>query len=114
MSPSWSPDGRRIAFQSDVDEDWEIFVMNADGSGVTQLTDNEAWNLTPSWSPDGRRIAFQSLRDGDREIYVMNADGFGREAADQQQGSRSVPQLVAGRAAHRVPVTPRRGTGRYT
>ena len=51
--------------------------MNADGSGVTRLTGNDAVDGSPSWSPDGRRIAFDSTRDGNREIYVMNADGSG-------------------------------------
>ena len=74
-SPVWSPDGRRIAFDSDRDGNWEVYVMNADGSGVTRLTGNDAVDGSPSWSPDGRRIAFDSKRDGNREIYVMNADG---------------------------------------
>ena len=78
-APSWSPDGRRIAFQSDRDGgDSEIYVMNADGSGVRRLTDNDARDSAPSWSPDGRRIAFHSSRDGNYEIYVMNADGSGQ------------------------------------
>ena len=76
-SPVWSPDGRRIAFDSDRDGNWEVYVMNADGSGVTRLTGNDAVDGSPSWSPDGRRIAFDSTRDGNREIYVMNADGSG-------------------------------------
>ena len=52
--------------------------MNADGSGQTRLTDNDAEDDAPSWSPDGSRIAFQSDRDGNFEIYVMNADGSGQ------------------------------------
>ena len=52
-----------------------ISVMNADGSGVTRLTDHSADDTTPAWSPDGRRIAFSSERDGNAEIYVMDADG---------------------------------------
>ena len=73
----WSPDGSRIAFNSDRDGDYEIYVMNADGSGVIQLTDNLDYDGGPVWSPDGSRIAFNSDRDGDYEIYVMNADGSG-------------------------------------
>ena len=65
----------RIAFYSDRDGDLEIYVMNADGSNVTQLTHNPAYDGVPGWSPDGSRIAFHSDRDGDHEIYVMNADG---------------------------------------
>ena len=67
----------RIAFASNRDGNFEIYVMNADGSGVTQLTNNSAFAGSPAWSPDGRRIAFNSYRDGDHEIYVMNADGSG-------------------------------------
>ncbi len=75
--PTWSPDGRRIAFGSDRDGNREIYVMNADGSGVIRLTDNDAIDSGPAWSPDGRRIAFSSTRDGSFEVYVMNADGSG-------------------------------------
>jgi len=49
--------------------------MNADGTQVRQLTDNDVWEAFPTWSPDGTRIAFVSGRDGDDEIFVMNADG---------------------------------------
>jgi len=65
----------KIAFHSNRDGDWEIFVMNADGSGQTQLTFNTANDAWPAWSPDGSKIAFASDRDGDNEIWVMNSDG---------------------------------------
>ena len=65
----------RLAFDSDRDGDREIYVMQADGSGVTRLTDNDASDFSAAWSPDGRRLAFMSNRDGDYEIYVMQADG---------------------------------------
>ena len=73
----FSPDGSRIAFGSDRDGDDEVFVMNADGTGVVQLTDNDSDDWGGFWSPDGTRIAFSSDRDGDREVFVMNADGTG-------------------------------------
>jgi Tol biopolymer transport system component len=72
---SYSPDGTRIAFMNNYDGDFEICVMNADGTGVKQLTKNSALDAYPSWSPDGAQIAFTSNRDGDFDIYVMNADG---------------------------------------
>jgi len=67
----------KIAFTSNRDGNNEIYVMNADGSGVTRLTDNPAIDQDPAWSPDGTRLAFSSTRDGNYEIYVMNADGSG-------------------------------------
>jgi TolB protein len=51
--------------------------MNADGSGLTRLTNNPADDRMPDWSPDGTCIAFHSNRDGNEEIYIMNADGSG-------------------------------------
>ncbi|MBA3438243.1 MAG: PD40 domain-containing protein, partial [Pyrinomonadaceae bacterium] len=73
--PSWSPDGTRIAFASNRDGKFEIYVMNADGSRVQRLTYNTAEDSYPKWSHDNQRIVFQSMRDGRAEIYVMNADG---------------------------------------
>ena len=65
----------KIAFYSDRDGNAEIYVMNADGTGQTNLTNNPAHDYSPAWSPDGTKIAFVSARDGHGEIYVMNADG---------------------------------------
>ena len=77
-SPSWSPDGKRIAFSSDRKGDvvkFDIYVMDADGGNQQKLTNHRGWDSSPSWSPDGERIAFMSRRDGNGEIYVMDADG---------------------------------------
>jgi Tol biopolymer transport system component len=49
--------------------------MNADGSGVTRLTNNPTADGHPSWSPDSTQIAFETNRDGNYEIYLTNADG---------------------------------------
>ena len=80
-SPSWSPDGKWIAFSADRkgdDVNHEIYVMDADGGHTRRLTNNRVWDVSPSWSSDGKRIVFSSDKDGnheDYEIYVMDADG---------------------------------------
>jgi Tol biopolymer transport system component len=73
FQPDWSPDGRKIAFTSGRDDNGEIYVMNADGSGQTRLTNNPVDEIQPAWSPDGRKIAFATQAG----IYTMNADGSG-------------------------------------
>jgi Tol biopolymer transport system component len=75
IRPDWSPNGQKIAFTSRRDGNDEIYVMNADGSEPTRLTDNAFSDVAPAWSLDGRKIVFQSNRDGNTEIYLMNADG---------------------------------------
>ena len=83
IQAAWSADGSKIAFATDRNEpsppgvcgghcNWEIYTMNADGTGQTRLTFNSAEDLAPTWSPDGSKIAFNSAQNG---IYVMNADG---------------------------------------
>ena len=67
----------KIAFTSNRDGNNEIYVMNADGTGVTRLTNDPASDQDAAWSPDGTRLAFTSTRNGDYDIYVMNADGTG-------------------------------------
>jgi Tol biopolymer transport system component len=97
-NPTWSPDSKRLAFQSRGDGDHEIYVINVDGSGLTKLTDNDYADIFPAWSPDGRHIAFSSNRPKteygrelseaarresviptsapvDFDIYIMEPDG---------------------------------------
>jgi Tol biopolymer transport system component len=76
--PSWSPDGSRILFTDYVEGKGQIMIINADGSGLTRLTDGER----PVWSPDGTRIAFTAWADGSaearQELCFVNVDGSGR------------------------------------
>ena len=67
----------RIVFHSNRDGNFEIYAMNADGTGLTRLTNHPGNDTHAALSPDGSRIAFASRRDGNSEIYVMNADGTG-------------------------------------
>ena len=82
FGPRWSPDGKKIAFNSDRDGNLEIYAMDADGSNVKRLTNNKSGDWHPNWSPDGKRILFHSERDGTSknrfenfELYLMDADG---------------------------------------
>jgi Tol biopolymer transport system component len=68
-------DNSLIAFTSKKDGNLDIYTMHADGSELTNLTNNSAQDVSPVWSPDGKRIAFESDRDGFRQIFLMNADG---------------------------------------
>ena len=102
LAPRWSPDGLRIAYHSYVasiatkygnsDRDSEIWVINTDGSGRRQLTNNNAEDSNPDWGPDGRRIAFQSNRDGNYEIYLINSDGSGLKRLTNHPGDDTFPR----------------------
>ncbi len=76
-TPTWSPDGTKLAFISEPLEyyDSEIFVMDADGSNLFALTDDEGQAYKATWSPDGSKIAYLRNVNGDVDIYVVNADG---------------------------------------
>jgi Tol biopolymer transport system component len=75
--PAWSPDGSKIAFESQRDGNYEIYTMNADGSGLTRLTYTSWSERFLVWSPDGTKIAFESRQTGNVEVFVMNANGTG-------------------------------------
>src|SRR5947208_7663956 len=100
QTPASKANGK-IAFNRYTGEVTAIFTMNADGSEVTQITDNQYFNFAPAWSPDGTKIAFDTSRNnGDSEIYLMNADGsnqagfsppaFGIDAAWSPDGKKIV------------------------
>ena len=67
----------RITFTAKRDNNYDIYVMNADGSDLKRLTHDPVVEWAPSWSPDGKEIIFQRVISGenDSEIYIMNADG---------------------------------------
>jgi Tol biopolymer transport system component len=80
-APSWSPDGEKIAFARG-----DIYVMNADGTGETRLTNSPTFDGYPDWSPDGEKIAFTRTVGDNYEIFVMNADGTGQTRLTNNTG----------------------------
>lgn len=101
--PSWSPNGRTIAFESFRSGGSEVWTMAADGTGLTQLTFNgPAEDRGTAWSPDGKRIAFHSAQfpvvdpvpgagHSSLEIMVMNADGTGQVRLTENKFQDSLP-----------------------
>lgn len=91
--PSWSPDGKQIAFSSDSRSQSKIYVMNADGSNLQQITFGLGNDRAPTWSPDGTQIAFSSNRhNNEYKVYTMKADGS------------DVKQITFGRGNDQTPV----------
>jgi Tol biopolymer transport system component len=85
FNPDWSSDGSKIVFESGVEGQLSIFVIDFDGKNLTRLTNNDFNDEGPVWSPDGKKIAFFSNRQPGKDqlpislqIYVMNADGTGQ------------------------------------
>jgi hypothetical protein len=80
-SPSYSPDGMRVVFQTAQHDHWELAVLNLTDGSVVQITQPDPLNFrlvnnaAPTWSPDGTRILFLSDRHGKWEFYVVNVDG---------------------------------------
>jgi len=91
-SPTFSPDGSRIAFASDRHGDWDIYTMTTDGEDVRRFTNSLGVDRSPAWSPDGSKIVFISNRGGtDTDVYVMNADGSGQYILQPLDGNEYEP-----------------------
>jgi Tol biopolymer transport system component len=106
LEPDWSPDGTRIAFRSGSGATAEIYIVNADGTELTQLTDNPFKDYAPVWSPDGSTIAFASNRNDpnfatcvglftgcNNDIFVMPATGGPPVQITVDSGSDHFPQF---------------------
>src|SRR5947199_380957 len=72
---SYSPDGSRLLFSASQNDNTDVYVAQADGSGARRITEARGIDISASWSPDGKRVAFVSERAGTPQIYTMAADG---------------------------------------
>src|ERR671935_778845 len=87
FDPSWSPDGRRIAYRHEDEKSGQIYVMNADGSQQRNLTRRRGLDYSPAWSPDGKKIAFAVAEAfGRTRIWVMRPDGSDRRRLSRVYG----------------------------
>ncbi len=73
--PAWSPNGTQIAFTSDRDSSYQIYVMNADGTNQRRVTQGPGSALDPSWAPDGSRIAYVCVASAQYDICTMDPAG---------------------------------------
>jgi len=86
--PRWSPNGKQIAFYSNVDGNFEIYVINADGSDLTRVTNYSGVDSFPEWSPNGKQLSIRR----DNDIYVINVDGTD---ATQLTNDTALDQMAA-------------------
>jgi TolB protein len=84
--PRVAPDGARILFSSNRSGKTQLYIMNADGSALRQLTTDSSEAFSGNWSPDGRRVVYVSSRD---EIVIVNADGTGKRVVNVAKGNQA-------------------------
>jgi Tol biopolymer transport system component len=99
--PVWSPDRRKLVFAAHLSRSTapcdsycgkEIFVINADGSGLRRLTRNAVAGWEPAWSPDGQKIAWSRSDGTGADVFVMNADGSDQQNLTPKPGNRGDPR----------------------
>jgi TolB protein len=98
-NPQASPDGQQIAFMSQRDGNWEIYVVSLDGTGLRRLTYQAANDGLPAWSPDGRHIAFVSDREGQWAVWALDVQGASGRAGLQPRRLFAIGGPLDGRVA---------------
>jgi Tol biopolymer transport system component len=94
--PTWSPNGRRVAFARSVQGSSEIYVADAGGGSITRLTQNSVDDLQPTWSPSGEAVAFQRTEGESSSLYIKELDGAPSEPIVGSQGGRAPAWSPAG------------------
>lgn len=95
ISPSWSPDGTKIAYVSFENKKPVVYVQDLTSRRRSVIANYRGSNSAPAWSPDGARLALALSRDGYTQIYVTNADGSGLRKLTNTRGIETEPQFSA-------------------
>ncbi|HEV7816384.1 MAG TPA: Tol-Pal system beta propeller repeat protein TolB [Janthinobacterium sp.] len=95
ISPSWSPDGTKVAYVSFEKRKPIVYVQNLVTRARTIIANEKGSNSAPTWSPDGSRLAVALSRDGHTQVYIVNADGSGLHRISNSNGIDTEPQFAA-------------------
>jgi len=95
ISPSWSPDGKKVAYVSFEDRKPVIYVHELATGRRISLSNQKGNNSAPAWSPDGRKLAVSLSKDGNTQIYGINADGTGLHRLTRGSTIDTEPQYSA-------------------
>lgn len=93
MSPSWAPDGKRIAYVSFENKKPVVYVQDLTTRRRTPIANYRGSNSAPAWHPDGNRLAVALSRDGYTQIYMVSADGSGVRRLTNTRGIETEPQF---------------------
>jgi Tol biopolymer transport system component len=94
-APSWSPDGRRIAFQAYRENSWNIWTVGRDGSDLRRETSSAFDDREPHWSPDGTRLAFASDRSGNYDVWTIALAERTLQQITHEDGNEFMPAWSA-------------------
>ncbi len=95
ISPSWSPDGKRVAYVSFESKKPVIYVHELATGKRIVLSNEKGNNSAPSWSPDGSKLAVSLSRDNNTQVYVINADGTALKRVSRSSAIDTEPQFSA-------------------
>jgi TolB protein len=95
ISPSWSPDGTKVAYVSFEQKKPVVYVQNLMTRQRTVIANEKGSNSAPAWSPDGSKVAVALSKTGNTQIYIANADGSGLRRVSNSNGIDTEPQFSA-------------------